>query len=99
MGYGWRISESGLYTVSEALLYRSELHRIIGDLIHEQRTFLTSTNPVQRSGVLWTAADLDKRLRQCTDREIGTLLTIVGDQFHIFEPDRKSTRLNSSHLG
>ena len=66
---------------------RSELRRAIRALIHEQRTFLTSTNPVQRFGVLWTAADLDKRLRQCTDREIGTLLTIVGDQFHIFEPE------------
>jgi hypothetical protein len=66
---------------------RSELHRVISDLIHEQRRLLTSPYLAERFRILWVAATLDKRLRECTDREIGTLLTIVQSRFHIFEPE------------
>ena len=66
---------------------RSKLHRVISDLIHEQRKLATSPQLAERFGILWTAADLDKRLRQCTDREVGELLAIARDRFHIFEPE------------
>jgi hypothetical protein len=60
---------------------------MIGDLIHEQRRLAKSPHLEERFGVLRTAAELEKRLRQCTDREIGSLLTIAQDRFHIFEPE------------
>ena len=86
-GYGWRISESGMYTSGVGNVDRSELHRVISDLIHEQRRLANSPHLAERFRILWTVAALDKRLRQCTDREIGTLLTIARDRFHIFEPE------------
>ena len=66
---------------------RSELDRVIRDLIHQQRMLLASPNPLKRFGVLWIAATLDNRLRECTDREIGELLILVQNRFHIVEPE------------
>jgi hypothetical protein len=67
--------------------HETKLYRVISDLIHEQRRLINSPHLAERFGVLWIAATLDKRLRQCTDREIGELLAIARDRFHIFEPE------------
>ena len=76
-----------MYTSSVGYVDRSELHRVISDLIHEQRRLANSPHLAERFRIFWTAADLDKRLRQCTDREIAQLMVVVQDRFHIFEPE------------
>jgi hypothetical protein len=65
----------------------SDLDKVVRALIYEQRRLATSPHFAERFRILWTAATLDKRLRQCTDREIGELLAIAQSQFHIFEPE------------
>jgi hypothetical protein len=76
-----------LYTVSEAFLDRSELYPVISALIHEQRRLATSPHLAERFRILWIAATLDKRLRECTDHEIAQLMVVVQDRFHIFGPE------------
>ena len=76
-----------MYTLGVGYVDKSELHRIIGDLIHEQRRLATSPHLTERFGVLWTVALLDEHLTQCTDHEIGELLTLIQERFHIFEPE------------
>ena len=66
---------------------RSQLHRVICALIYKQRNLANSLDFSVRFRTLWTAALLNKHLNQCTDREIGKLLVIVQDQFHILEPE------------
>jgi len=68
-------------------LDKSELHRLISVLIHEQRRLLNSPHLAERFGVLWIAATLDMRLTKCTDREIGELLAIAHNRFHTLEPE------------
>ena len=76
-----------MYTLGVGYVDKSELHRIIGDLIHDQRRLAASPQLAERFRTLWIAATLDKRLRECTDREIGHLLLVVQNRFHIFEPE------------
>ena len=76
-----------MYTVSGVHLRKSELRRVICVLIERQRTLLASPNPLKRFGVLWIAVTLDKCLRQCANHEIGQLLSVVQDRFHILEPE------------
>lgn len=66
---------------------RSHLHRVICVLIDQQRSQANSTDFSVRFRTLWTAALLDKHLKRCTDHEIGKLLVIVQDRFHIFQPE------------
>ena len=65
----------------------SELQRIVRVLIQRQRRLMRSSDPVERFHTLWIAALLDEHLIQCTDHEIGELLAIVRNRFHIFEPE------------
>ena len=65
----------------------SELNRVISALIHDQRRLAASPNLAVRFRTLWTAALLDNRLKQCTDHEVGKLLILVQQRFHIFEPE------------
>ncbi len=60
---------------------------MIRALIEKQQKLLSSTNPWQGFGTLWTAALLDEYLAKCTDGEIGDLMLIVQDRFHLFEPE------------
>jgi len=76
-----------LYTNGVGYLDRSELHRVISALIHEQRRLAASPNLAVRFQTLWIAAMLDNRLKQCTDHEVGNLLFLVQERFHIFEPE------------
>lgn len=48
---------------------------------------VASTNPWERFGVLWTAALLDEHLTQCSDLEIGRLMSILKERNAIFEPE------------
>jgi len=56
-------------------------------LIEKQRKLVSSTNFSMRFRTLWIAAMLDKHLTQCTNREIGELMSFVQDRFRIFEPE------------
>jgi hypothetical protein len=76
-----------ILTVEVLLEHESELQRVIRALIQEQRMLVTSTNVWERFGVLWIAALLDKRLKQCTDHEVGELMVIVQGRFGLFEPE------------
>ena len=76
-----------MYTYCRISVDRSHLHRVICALIDKQRHLANSTDFSVRFRTLWTAALLDKRLKQCTDSEIGKLLTFVQDRFHILEPE------------
>jgi hypothetical protein len=69
------------------LVSKSPKNVTICDLIHEQRRLLSSTIPVERFRVLWLAAMLDGSLTQCTDREIGKLMSFVQQRFGLFEPE------------
>lgn len=80
-------AKSSVYTYSRISVNRSELHRVICALIDQQRNQANSTDFSLRFRTLWTVALLDKRLNQSTDHEIGKLLVIVQDQFHILEPE------------
>jgi hypothetical protein len=42
---------------------------------------------VVRFRILWFAALLDKRLKQCTDPEVGELMMNVQDRFHLFDSE------------
>ena len=64
-----------------------ELQRVVRILIERQRRLMRSSDPVERFHTLWIVALLDEHLTQCTDREIGDLMVIVQDRFHIFEPE------------
>jgi len=66
---------------------RSQLHRVICALIYKQRNLANSLDFSVRFRTLWTAALLDKYLKRCTDNEIGKLLVILQDRFHILEPE------------
>jgi hypothetical protein len=76
-----------MYTYCKVSVDRSHLHRVICALIDKQQHLANSTDLSVRFRTLWTAALLNKHLNQCTDREIGKLLVIVQDQFHILEPE------------
>ena len=76
-----------MYTVSVGYLDTSELHRVVRVLIRRQRRLMHSSDPLERFHTLWIAALLDEHLTQCTDREIGELLILVQERFHIFEPE------------
>ena len=76
-----------MYIYSRIRVNRSHLHRVIHALIDKQRRLANSTDFSVRFRTLWTAALLDKHLKQCTDSEIGKLLVIVQDRFHILEPE------------
>ena len=76
-----------MYTVSVGYLDTSELHRVVRSLIRRQRRLMHSSDSVERFHTLWIAALLDEHLTQCTDRQIGDLMVIVQDRFHIFEPE------------
>jgi hypothetical protein len=65
----------------------SELVRVIRVLIERQRRLMHSSDLRERFHTLWIAALLDEHLTQCTDREIGELMVIVQERFHIFEPE------------
>ena len=80
-----RKHESGLYTA--IVEYESELHGVICALIERQRHLANSTNLAIRFRTLWVAAMLDESLSHCTDHEIGDLILIVQERFHIFEPE------------
>jgi hypothetical protein len=69
------------------LEHESELYRVISALIREQRRFAGSPNLSERLRTLWTAALLNKQLTRCTNHEVGELLIVVQDRFHIFEPE------------
>jgi len=64
-----------------------ELQRVVRILIERQRRLMRSSDPVERFHTLWIAALLDEYLTQCTDRQIGELLILVQEQFHICEPE------------
>ena len=76
-----------MYTYFGIRVNRSRLHRVICALIDKQQHLANSTDFSMRFRTLWTAALLDKRLKQCTDSEIGKLLVIVQNNFHILEPE------------
>jgi hypothetical protein len=65
----------------------TELQRIVRVLIHRQRRLIHSSDLAERFHTLWIAALLDEHLTQCTDCEIGELLILVQERFHIFEPE------------
>jgi len=67
--------------------YNSDLDKVVRALIYEQRRLATSPHLAERFRILWIAATLDKRLKQCTDDEIAELLNVVQERFHIFEPE------------
>jgi hypothetical protein len=69
------------------LEHTSREDRIVRAFIEKQCKVVRSLNPTVRFGVLWIAASLDKRLRRCTDLEIGDLLVLVQERFDIFEPE------------
>jgi hypothetical protein len=64
-----------------------ELHRVIRALIAKQQRLAASPNLAVRFQTLCIAATLDKRLKQCTDHEVGNLLFLAQERFHIFEPE------------
>ena len=66
---------------------RSHLYRVICALIDKQQHLANSTDFSMRFRTLWTAALLDKRLKQCTDSEIGKLLVFAHERFHILDPE------------
>jgi hypothetical protein len=73
---------------SEAILeHRSEAQGAVRTLIREQRRLANSPHLAMRFRTLWVAAQLDRQLTQCTDRELGELMVIVQERFHIFEPE------------
>jgi hypothetical protein len=65
----------------------SELLRVVRALIQRQHRHATSTNIAMRFRTLWIAATLDRQLAHCTDFEIGDLILIAQERFHIFEPE------------
>ena len=67
--------------------HETELHRVICALIAKQRRIAVSTNLAERLPSLWIATALNNRLTRCSDREVGELLILVQDQFHILEPE------------
>jgi hypothetical protein len=69
------------------LEHKAEAVSVIRALIEKQRRPAMSPDPAERFRTLWIAARLKKLLAQCTDREIGKLLIVVQDRFHIFEPE------------
>jgi len=69
------------------LEHNSELVRVIRVLIKRQRRLMHSSDLRERFTTLWIAALLDEHLTQCTNHEIGELMVIVQDRFHIFEPE------------
>ena len=72
----------------EAFLeHGSELHSVVRALIQEQQRIVRSTNPRERLSILWVAALVDKHITNCTNHEVGELLTVVQERFHIFEPE------------
>ena len=73
--------------IGDELERNSELHRVISSLIAKQRRLTSSTNLSRRFQTLWVAAALDTHLTQCTDHEIGELLILVQERFHILEPE------------
>ena len=75
----------GLYT--PPVEQGSELQRVVRALIQEQRRLANSTQLAMRFRTLWVAATLDRHFAHCTDFEIGDLMLIVQERFHIFEPE------------
>jgi hypothetical protein len=69
------------------LEYRSEAELAVRTLIREQHRLANSIRISERFRILWVAAMLDEGLARCTDREIGELILIVQDRFHLFEPE------------
>jgi hypothetical protein len=69
------------------LEHRSEAAWAVRTLIREQRRLANSIKISERIRILWVAARLDQQLEQCSDREIGDLMIIAQDRFHIFEPE------------
>ena len=65
----------------------SELDRVIRVLIKRQRRLMHSSDLRERFTTLWITTLLDEHLTQCTDHEIGELMVIVQDRFHVFEPE------------
>ena len=76
-----------MYTYCKVSVDRSHLYRVICALIDKQRLLANSTDFYVRFRTLWTVALLDKHLNQCTDSEIGKLLVIVHERFHILDPE------------
>jgi hypothetical protein len=56
-------------------------------LIERQRHLANSTNLAIRVRTLWVAATLDEHLAGCTNVDIGDLMLMVQERFHIFEPE------------
>ena len=82
----------------------SQRYRAIRALVERQRRLAASPNLGARIPILWIAATLHKRLGRCTDREIGDLMAIIMERFHIFEPEsaicyHSSLRLSRSREG
>jgi hypothetical protein len=67
--------------------HQTDLHRVIRALIQRQRRLAASTKLAERFSTLWIAALLDERLAQCANHEIGELLAIAQNRFHVFEPE------------
>jgi hypothetical protein len=61
--------------------------RAVRALIEWQRELANSPYLAMRFRTLWVAALLDKRLKQCTDHEVGELMVIVQGRFHVFESE------------
>ena len=73
--------------IETSLDTNSDLGKVVRSLIHEQRRLANSPHLAERFRTLWTVALLDEHLTQCTDHEIGELLTLIQERFHIFEPE------------
>jgi hypothetical protein len=69
------------------LEHSSDAHTVVCSLIQEQRRLATSPYISERFRTLWTAAMVDKRLKQCTDREVGDLMRFVQERFGLFEAE------------
>lgn len=65
----------------------TELHQVIRALIAKQQRLAASPHLGERFRTLWIAAALNQHLTRCTDHEVGNLLFLVQQRFHIFEPE------------
>ena len=73
------------------------------ELFAHHRKLASSHDFLERLKVLWVAAQLGDRLEECSDCEIGDLLSLVQDGLGIFSPDfavceHVKRRLKRRHL-
>ena len=57
------------------------------ELFEWQRRLAASRDPVERLRTLWVGALLGQRLAQCSDRQLGGMLSIVQDGLGLFSAE------------